>query len=63
MTKKLGLELGGTSDELGAKPPSKGADALFVFAVSDVTASGGYFESNKRRSRHGRYRGVGSAPF
>ena len=51
MTKKLGSQFGGTPDELGAGSPSEGADVLVYLANGDVTASGSYFESNKRRSR------------
>ncbi|CAN0032247.1 unnamed protein product [Laminaria digitata] len=57
--KKFNVKL----DDVGAKPPSDGAEVLVYLATGDVDASGWFFGSDKQRSPLDRYRGPGDPAY
>ena len=54
MTRALEVSFGGTLEQLGAGEISEGADVLLYLTIGEITSTGWYFETNKRRASLGR---------
>lgn len=63
LSEKFAATFGKSLDEMGAKSPAEGAEAIVYLATGDVPSSGWYFGSDKQRSPLDRYREPGSPAY